>query len=399
MSDEIVKQILAEHANAPLAHSAEWTSARASSVGGSDVATILGLNPYRKRCNFIAEKCGIGPAFQGNQATRWGTVMERATEAFTRAVLQMPGEIHALGSIQTSIEGLRYTPDGLGIVHLCNTRDELRAFIAVFEFKSPFRTIPDGKIPKHYAPQLQTGLLALPRAHIGIFTNCSFRKCTAADFNFSLTYDTIYHSGDQRKPATDIYALGTVYFTASAEELQAWHAGQYAEQPDDALIYNGALDVGAAGARLTDRVFELASLGRLTAHHSAVQLNIPVVEQMQIIRTHRGHPAAPLDFARKIRERGPDWRANPAPPDDQSGSPTAPLAFMNWKLVKADIITMDRAPGWAGIVKPAVDETLACVRDIQSKPDPYIAYQERFGQQADPVDMLIMGAASGEVEI
>ena len=157
MSEVIVKRILAQHADAPRSHSDAWKAARAVSVGGSDVATILGLNPYRKRCNFIAEKCGIGPIFQGNQATRWGTVMERATEAFTRAVLQS-GEICAMGSVQTSIAGLRYTPDGLRVVNLRNTHNELRAFVVVFEFKSPYRTIPDVKIPKHYAPQLQTGL-------------------------------------------------------------------------------------------------------------------------------------------------------------------------------------------------------------------------------------------------
>ena len=391
---EIVTQILTHHANAPMSQSAAWAAARAETVGGSDVATILGLNPYRKRTDFIADKCGFNVAFEGNQATRWGTVMERATENFTHSVLKMDTIIHALGSLPTVVSGQRYTPDGLGIVQLRNIRDEIKTFIAVFEFKSPARSVPDGKIPKHYAPQLQTGLLAIPQANIGIFTNCAFRKCKKEDFNFELTYDRIYHNGDTRKftkrqAIREVFAIGKVYFTASKEEFKAFTSGTYCEETEDAFIYNtDILDLGAASPRLTDRVFELATVGRLKANHSDCILNALVINQMDIATTHNiQHETLPVE-------------------DRDFDTDNQIVAVMYWKIVRADIITMDRDPNWRTIIEPVVKQTLTEIREIKTAPDPYVEYQRRFGQNIDDPDdqdniykTNIMCQDTGDIEL
>jgi hypothetical protein len=42
---DTVAQILLQHADAPMSQSAAWAVARAETVGGSDVATDLGLKP------------------------------------------------------------------------------------------------------------------------------------------------------------------------------------------------------------------------------------------------------------------------------------------------------------------------------------------------------------------
>jgi len=394
---DIVAQILLQHVDAPMSQSAAWAVARAETVGGSDVATILGLNPYRKRKDFIADKCGFGLSFEGNQATRWGTVMERATEKFTHAILKMTTPIYAMGSLPTVINGQRYTPDGLGVVQLRNIRDEIKAFIAVFEFKSPARSVPDGKIPKHYAPQLQTGLLAIPQANIGIFTNCAFRKCKKEDFNFDLTYDRIYHNGDARKftkrqTIHEVFAIGKVYFTASQEEFKAFASGTYSEETEDAFIYNNdILDLGASSPRLTDRVFELATLSRLKAHHSESILNIEVINQMDIVQTHNiEHHAADMQHTN-----------NDSHTDGQKI-----VAVMCWKLVRADIITMDRDAGWRAVIEPAVTQTLTDIREIKTASDPYIEFQRRYGQNIeDPDDQdniyktSICGIDTGDIEL
>lgn len=397
---DIIAQILLQHADAPMSQSAAWAIARAETVGGSDVATILGLNPYRKRKDFIADKCGFGLSFEGNQATRWGTIMERATEKFTHAVLKMTTPIYAMGSLPTVINGQRYTPDGLGIVQLRNIRDEIKAFIAVFEFKSPARSVPDGKIPKHYAPQLQTGLLAIPQANIGIFTNCAFRKCKKEDFNFELTYDRIYHNGDSRKftkrqAIHEVFAIGKVYFTASKEEFKAFTSGAYCEETEDAFIYNNdILDLGAVSPRLTDRVFELATAGRLKAYHSNCILNTEVINQMDIVQTHNIQHEPHIEPHIEPHEQY----------ELQDGEQQ--IAVMYWKLVRADIITMDRDTNWRAVIEPAVTQTLTDIREIKTSPDPYIEFQRRFGQNIeDPEDQdniyktSICCADAGDIEL
>ena len=405
---DIIAQILLQHADAPMSQSAAWAMARAETVGGSDVATILGLNPYRKRKDFIADKCGFGLSFEGNQATRWGTIMERATEKFTHAVLKMTTPIYAMGSLPTVINGQRYTPDGLGVVQLRNIRDEIKAFIAVFEFKSPARSVPDGKVPKHYAPQLQTGLLAIPQANIGIFTNCAFRKCKKEDFNFELTYDRTYHNGDARKftkrqTIHEVFAIGKVYFTASQEEFKAFASSAYCEETEDAFIYNNdILDLGAASPRLTDRVFELATLGRLKANHSDCILNIEVINQMDIVQTHNiQHQGDPQNTNNLYNE----WQGDHPHNDDQQDNDKQ-VAVMYWKLVRADIITMDRDTNWRAVIEPAVTQTLTDIREIKTAPDPYIEFQRRYGQNIeDPDDQdniyktSICGVDAGDIEL
>lgn len=49
---------------------------RNSGVGSSDVGAILGVNPYRTGVDVWLEKRGLVPSFTGNEATKWGAVLE-----------------------------------------------------------------------------------------------------------------------------------------------------------------------------------------------------------------------------------------------------------------------------------------------------------------------------------
>ena len=55
-----------------------WLEARASGVGGSDVAAVLGLSPYKGAYTLWAEKRGLAeaPDLSGNQAVEWGNRLE-----------------------------------------------------------------------------------------------------------------------------------------------------------------------------------------------------------------------------------------------------------------------------------------------------------------------------------
>jgi hypothetical protein len=370
-SDDLVVEFCQRHANAPLSQSPEWDAIRADSVGGSDVACLLGLNPFKKRAQFIADKCGFGQPFTGNDATRWGIIMEVATSEFTRLALKMDGPIFALGSLPTSIVGQRYTPDGIGTVYLRNACNEIKKFIVVFEFKSPFKSLPDGKIPKHYAPQLQTGLLAVNIAHVGVFTNCMFRKCAMFDLNFTSTYNTTYHAGDLRKPTrfTKAYAVHMVYFTVTPEEMQLFKSGYYHNEQDDDIIYGQLTDVNEASPRVTERIMQLAAAGRLQTCHMKPCLNHTMINQIELIQTHclQHVQQDPEELKKEFDKVSRDNM----------------IAFMPCKLMKADILILERNKGWTNILTPVVADTLQCIREIKASPDPYYEYCSRFKTPVD----------------
>lgn len=54
----------------------EWKALRKQYIGGSDAASVLGMNSYRSRYTLWAEKTGKLPEFSGNLATDVGTYFE-----------------------------------------------------------------------------------------------------------------------------------------------------------------------------------------------------------------------------------------------------------------------------------------------------------------------------------
>jgi putative phage-type endonuclease len=53
-----------------------WNERRRTGIGGSEVAAVLGLNPHSRPIDVWARKVGIASDFAGNDATRWGQVLE-----------------------------------------------------------------------------------------------------------------------------------------------------------------------------------------------------------------------------------------------------------------------------------------------------------------------------------
>lgn len=54
----------------------EWLERRKMTIGGSDAAAVVGLNPYSSQYSLFAEKTGKIPGFAGNLATEVGAYLE-----------------------------------------------------------------------------------------------------------------------------------------------------------------------------------------------------------------------------------------------------------------------------------------------------------------------------------
>lgn len=212
-----ILKFIDNYKNEPAQKSPEWYKLKMETIGGSEVATVLGLNPYKNVKGLIADKLNIS-TFSGNLKTRWGNLFEEVTRTWVRTLLDME-EIYETGSIPGIIEGQRYSPDGLGIAELYDSNDQLTHFIILFEFKAPFSTIPNGKVPKHYMPQIQTGLMTIPMAHFAIFVNNSYRRCTLTDLNFNLTYDNKLDRYVNDK-FTKVFGAGAIFVYQTKEQYK-----------------------------------------------------------------------------------------------------------------------------------------------------------------------------------
>lgn len=212
--------------------STEWLAMREYNIGGSEMSVITGDNPYSSLETLIAQKIGL-TKFEGNIATRWGKLFEQVTQMITESVFEIVGDtIRETGSLEGSVPHQRYSPDGLAVVKLrCaeTINDEYMETeeycIVLFEYKSPYGSIPSGTIPKHYLPQVKTGLCSIPLADFAIFINNLFRKCSFNNLDDTPVYDTNFHNKDSNKNfmAENPLALGMILFYQTKEQQQKFY--------------------------------------------------------------------------------------------------------------------------------------------------------------------------------
>jgi hypothetical protein len=200
-------------------------------VGGSEVAILLGTNKYQKLFELADRKMGMSE-FTGNIATYWGNVMEDVINMITELILRtkvtetgsIPGLVDEHNSIIQS-----YSPDGLCVTTIENYGDCLLfgsnetlefedqekidelinntkgpKWLVLLEYKCPFRRIPNGIVPDHYLPQPTVGMCTIPIMDIALFVDAMFRKCRISNFGFNGYYDRYFHYLDKKLLKTPI---------------------------------------------------------------------------------------------------------------------------------------------------------------------------------------------------
>ena len=80
----------------------EWLIDRKKGVGGSDIAAICGLSPYRSRLDVWKDKLGLLPDFEGNKFTKAGNYLEPVVAQMfsdeTGFLISLPIDIIMTGS-------------------------------------------------------------------------------------------------------------------------------------------------------------------------------------------------------------------------------------------------------------------------------------------------------------
>lgn len=145
----------------------EWFNQRKNKLTSSDIATVLGINPYKKPYELFFEKCGIKKKYEGNEATLHGQKYE--DEALDKYNLLMGKKTHTYGMIsyndlkeirtetlEYDLEFLGGSPDG--VAEDISNKEEL----ILLEVKCPMRRpIKHGEVPVYYYPQVQFNMLIM----------------------------------------------------------------------------------------------------------------------------------------------------------------------------------------------------------------------------------------------
>lgn len=122
-----------------------WLAARQNALTSSDVAAVLGVNPWATGLSVLQKKINPAHRFKGNAATRHGVINEdRALKLYEA---REGRKVIAFGLIfhpWKTYKWLGGSPDGI-------TTDG-----RLLEIKCPYRRdIGDGEVPDYYIPQIQ----------------------------------------------------------------------------------------------------------------------------------------------------------------------------------------------------------------------------------------------------
>ncbi len=380
-----LQNFISNCSSGPVQKSDEWYQIKQKTIGGSEISTILGSNPFSDVKKLVAEKLNItGYKFNGNISTRWGNLFEFVTKTITELLLKT--NIHEMPSIEGKIPGQRYSPDGVGIVRLLGVNNVRSFYKVLFEFKSPMSTWPKECIPSHYIPQVKTGLSTLDIVDIAIFVNCCFRKCKISDLGFNSSYDVEFHSQDFKKRKNGLnnvepYAYGIISFYQTEELYNKTHnalfEGKYYDDfdnEDSDLIINSIgepIDFGKSNYKQLNRLLQLVDNKQVAIEYSDIKLNQQVINKNKFIKNHRMFNVKDIstnnnniDYNDLIIENGKKNKYF--------------MGYLPWKLMLIDIIEMERDHNWLDFIKPKIEEVLKLINELSDSNDVENKFNEKF---------------------
>ena len=377
--DRLLADFVQEHSSGMQQRDANWYASMGVTVGGSELAAIMGRNSYSSFYDVVESKlavlAGASSWAGGGEACWWGTLFEDVISAFVEADLGSPargGDI----CIQ-KYPGHRNSPDGYIVARIYREGDDegrcggdgeyhiwttdmdpgtvTSQLILLLEFKCPMRRKPCGEVPRQYVPQVWSGLAVSPVAHLGLFVDAVFRKCGLDDLGDTPDYDVSYHRGD--RGAWDLpvaWGLIGVYAPRrAADDAAADDAERAARQIHLECLgmadYDNVVDLGDMEPRLFARALGLID-----------RKQFPVCRGAACFADGRG---AALRTGRDVAVAVEAFRA---------GAPAAHwlMGILPWKLFEVDYVAVPPRPGFMEEVAPLIAEVHRTVAEARAAPDP-----------------------------
>jgi len=185
-----------------------WLEGRASQFGGSEVAALLGENPYQTMNEMVQNK---------TSNTRHESVaccFGRLFEPVCKQVLEMlkDWKIEEISCIKSSQFPIAYSPDGVVI-------DDQQ--LMLLEIKCPMMRNDLNKIPEYYLPQVKTGMAIMPVDGC-YFIQARFRLCSMQHLDDSSRYNRYFHAESAKNvPAKVPIVKGLIYWEPRPHDISA----------------------------------------------------------------------------------------------------------------------------------------------------------------------------------
>jgi hypothetical protein len=383
---------VAAYESAPKQRSEAWLAAKGDCVGGSELATVLGHNPYQTRTKLVSRKLDLCQWTGGGVACQWGTMFEPVSER----ILELECGVALLGSdIHVKNPGLiadlGNSPDGYCVVALDTAAPagELRiqradqatastVYVPVLvELKAPYGRIPEranAKVPRHYVSQVMSGQSLCPPAAAGLYIEIVFRLCSLADLGPSPDYCLAYHRGDQRRRAKLALAphehlwdtpVGWGATAVYAPKLGSQTGSARTAKVRDAEMYCYRAVCAAAMVALTTNEVETGAspvdLGDLANEKAAAFDHLIVLVDEKVLPIEHSDPHLPGTSADGQAGLNKFLRdaAGRAPPGHYL------FGLLAWKAQEAGYHLLARDDDYLDKVGPLVESFMADVRQLR----------------------------------
>jgi hypothetical protein len=342
----LIKSFISLHTSARQ-RTTEWYKNKKTTVGGSELAAIIGWNRYSSFAKVLGSKIGI-IKWDGNSIPCcWGTFFEAISERLIE--LDMDTTIYGT-DIHIQGNWLGYndhanSPDGYCVVKLKQDGnlllrgekdDNVKKSVVLLEFKSPYNRLPTGSVPKYYLPQVWSGLTLSPIAHFGIYVDVVYRICSLDDLGPSKNYNLNYHTYDKQEWKDFPVAWGVSFIYAptgnkTALQLLQSYFGIDLIEP---------IDFGDCTNHLFDVMLYNTVNGDFIVKHQDPQFNSI---QLDMINSIDGY------FL---------------------------LGILPWKVMKIHYIPVQRNPGFLDGCKDQMQKLITTAADILSSENVQSAYYD-----------------------
>lgn len=238
----ILHNFLNKHKYLPVQGSQEWLRSRTETIGGSEISTILGLNPYQSIKQLIKQKIGL-TSFKKAPPLWFGNIFEYILQQYTEILFDT--KIYETGSIPYEKSNLiKYSPDGLSVIKndklkfllskydIINKINDFSIFdntkiennkelLVLFEFKNPYmRVLKKNEIPVYYINQPRLGMEVIDMCEVSIFIEAIFRFCSIEDIiNLNNKYSTYHFDKIRYNNMPIAYSSFSIYYEKNNQNL------------------------------------------------------------------------------------------------------------------------------------------------------------------------------------
>lgn len=326
-----------------------WYNIMGTTVGGSEVAALMGLSPYSSFYKIVESKIeickGNKPSnYVENLSCWWGTLFENIITKYVEC--DLGNTVKGTSICIQKYEGHRNSPDGYIVAnfymkdnkyHLWTTNLPKNiidiSMIMLLEFKCPITRKVTGDIPKYYKPQVLSGLSVSPLAHKGLFVDAIFKKCSIDQLGDNPKYDYSFHKKTLSK---ELYPLAWGAVTVHIQQSKDINIVKSIYESYFGIEYN------------TDGMNDIIDLGEVPYN---------IFNDIMLLINNKSLLLTPttIKFA--------DGRGETEVLDLRQRSNCYIFAILPWKLFDVSYVFIDREPNFLENIYPTIQRVHELVKE------------------------------------